>query len=436
MSPLTVMNACGPAHPVEADLVVTGAGELLTCPADGKGIGLVVGGAVAAKDGRVVWVGPSKQVQRRVSLADGAAVVDAGGRVVMPGLVECHTHLIFAGDRSAEFQARVAGASYQEVALAGGGIASTVRATRAATDEELRSLAVGRLTRLLSLGVTTVEAKSGYGLSPEQELRILELYAQLAALHPVDVIPTLLAAHALPDAYRGRPEVFVDLVTTEMIPAVAARGVARFCDVFCEKGAFTADQCRSVLAAGAQYGLKPKLHADQLSEGGGAALAVEMGAVSADHLDYVSDHGIAALAGSGVTAVLLPGAAFFLGTDQLAPARRLLDSGVRVALSTDLNPGSSPTENLWLMATMGCCALHMTAAEVIRAITCEAARALALEKEVGSLEVGKKADILILESRKHTEIPYHYGINPVEQVFKAGRCVSVRGKETEVRPCA
>ncbi len=247
---------------------------------------------------------------------------------------------------------------------------------------------------------------------------------------------TLLGAHALPDDYRGRAEAFLELVATEMIPAVAARGIARFCDAFCEKGAFTADQCRSILTVAAENGLRPKLHADQLSEGGGAALAAELGAVSADHLDYVSDAGIAALAKSGVTAVLLPGAAFFLGTDQLAPARRLLDSGVHVALSTDLNPGSSPTENLWLMATMGCCALHMTAAEVIRAVTCEGARALALEKEVGSLEVGKKADILILESKKHTEIPYHYGVNPVDQVFKAGKCVSLREPISKVRPCA
>ena len=435
MSPLTMKTAVVPPHPVEADLVITGAGELLTCPAEGKGIGLVVGGAVAAKDGRVVWVGPAKQLRSRVTLAEGAVIVDAEGRVVMPGLIECHTHLIFAGDRSAEFQARIAGASYQQVALAGGGIASTVRATRAASDEELRALALSRLGRLLSLGVTTVEAKSGYGLSPEQELRILELYAQLDVIHAIDIVSTLLGAHALPDDYRGRAEAFLELVATEMIPAVAERGIARFCDAFCEKGAFSADQCRSILTVAAQHGLRSKLHADQLSEGGGAALAAELGAVSADHLDYVSDAGIAALAKSGVTAVLLPGAAFFLGTEQLAPARKLLDSGVHVALSTDLNPGSSPTENLWLMATMGCCALHMTAAEVIRGITCEAARALALDREVGSLEVGKKADILILESKKHTEIPYHYGINPVDQVFKAGKCVSLREPISKVRPC-
>jgi imidazolonepropionase len=436
MIPVTCSNGSGAVQPVEADLVVTGAGELLTCPAEGKGIGLVVGGAVAAKDGRVVWVGPSNQVKSRVALVPGAMIVDAGDRVVMPGLVECHTHLVFAGDRSAELQARVAGATYLEVARAGGGIASTVRATCAASDETLLAFALGRLTRFLSFGVTTIEAKTGYGLSLEQELRVLELYKQLGALQPADVIPTLMAAHRLPDEYEGRRQDFVDLVTAEMIPTAAERGLARFCDAFCEVGAFTVGECRAMLSAGAQNGLRPKLHADQLSEGGGAALAVEVGAVSADHLEFVSDSGIAALAGAGVTAVLLPGATFFLDSGRFAPARRLLDSGVHIALSTDFNPGTSPSENLWLMATMGCCSLHMTAAEVIRGITCEAARALDLGKEVGSLEVGKRADILILELKKHTEIPYHYGINPVLKVFKSGKYVSGAEPTHEVRPCA
>ena len=421
--------------PVEADLVITGASELLVCPMHGCGLEPVVDGAIAAKDGRIVWVGPSDRLADRVSLVAGATVVEAGGHVVMPGLVECHTHLVFAGDRSAEFQARIAGASYQEVALAGGGIAGTVRATRAASDEELCAAALGRLDRLLAFGVTTVEAKSGYGLSVEQELRALGLYAQLDAIHPIDLVPTLLGAHAVPEEYRGRAQDFVDLVATEIIPAAAERGIARFCDAFCEEGAFTVGQCRTILAAGTQHGLRPKLHADQLSDGGGGALAAEMGAVSADHLDFVSDTGIAALARAGVTAVLLPGAAFFLGAGRSAPARKLLDSGVHVALSTDLNPGSSPTENLWLMATMGCCTLRMTVVEAIRAVTCEAARALALEGEVGSLEMGKKADILILENRSHAEILYHYGVNPVARVFKSGKCVWSREPNSKEQPC-
>ena len=427
---------------VEADLVITGAGELLTCSAGdaragtGRGLGMIVRGAIAARAGRVVWVGDGSRLKDEVRLLPGAQKVEAEGRMVMPGLVECHTHLVFAADRADEFQLRVAGATYQEVAAAGGGIMSTVHATRAASNDTLRSLARRRLDRFLAYGVTTVEAKSGYGLSLEQELRLLEVARDAGAGHAVDVVPTLLAAHAVPVEYVGRADAYVDMVVKKMIPAAAKRGLARFCDAFCEEGAFSLGQCRRVLEAGIANGLAPKLHADQLTSGGGAEMAAELGAVSVDHLEHVSDAGIGALAAApgrhSPVAVLLPGATFFLGEGGQAPARRLLEVGARVALSTDFNPGSSPTQNLWLMATMGCSQLRMTAEEVIRAITIEAAAAVGLEDEVGSLEIGKKADILILENTRHTEIPYRYGMDPVWRVFKEGRCVVKRDQPEEV----
>jgi imidazolonepropionase len=428
---------------IEADLIVSGAGELVTCARRDatsgarSELGMIPRGAVAARDGRIVWVGRTDDLREEVRLARGGQTVEADGRVVMPGLVECHAHLAFAGDRSDEFQLRVAGASYQEVAAAGGGIMSTVHATRAASDEVLRALSRKRLDYFLRFGVTTVEAKSGYGLSQEQELRILEVYRDVAAGHPADVVPTLLAAHTVPVEYLDRPDDYVKMVAKKMIPAVAKHHLAMFCDAFCEQGAFTVDQCRRVLEAGAEHGLLPKLHADQLTYMGGTEMAAELGAVSVDHLDHVSDAGIAALAGAEGTkrvpvAVLLPGATFFLGEQGYAPARRLLEAGARVALSTDLNPGSSPTANLWLMASMGCSQLRMSAEEVIRAITIEAAAALALDDEVGSLEVGKKADILILEETRYAEVPYRYGMNPVWRVYKEGRLVVERDLLGEV----
>lgn len=419
---------------VEADLAIVNAGELVTCAGQKLGLGplgIIPGGAVAVRQGRIAWVGETRALKEEVRLVRGGETVDAEGRVVMPGLVECHTHLAFAGDRADEYQLRVAGATYHQVAAAGGGIASTVHATRLASDEVLRGLARQRLDHFLSFGVTTVEAKSGYGLSLEQELRILQIYREVNASHPVDVVPTLLAAHVVPVEYVDRTDEYVEMVIKRMIPSVAKPKVARFCDAFCEEGGFTVEQCRRALEAGKEHGLLPKLHADQLSYTGATEMAAELGAVSVDHLEHVSEAGIRALVPTPgkprvPVAVLLPGATFFLGQGGYAPARRLLAAGVRVALSTDLNPGSSPTQNLWLMATMGCSQLHMSAEEVILAITIQAAAALALEDEVGSLEVGKKADILVLDETRYVEIPYRYGMNPVVRVYKEGKLVVQR----------
>lgn len=444
-----------PAGAVAADLVVRNVGELVTCasapagraqggatPADvpttsgevpsgsagdlgatagsADGLGIIPRGAVAITGGRIVWVGPDADLDRAVAIGPRTRAIDAGGRVVMPGVVECHTHVVFGGDRAAEFQMRVAGRSYQEIAAAGGGIKSTVRATREASREQLFERGLRHLRRLLRYGVTTVEAKSGYGLSVADELRILEVYRDLDAAVPQNLVPTLLGAHTVPAEFAGRGDDYVGLVVGEMVPRAAQEGLARFCDVFVEEGAFTPPQARRVLEAGLAHGLRPKLHADQLSAGGGAELAAELGAVSADHLDHVSGTGIAALAGAGVTAVLLPGAVFFLGLHEYAPARRLLDAGVRVALSTDFNPGTCYTENVFLMGTIASTHMKMNAAEVILALTLNAAHAVGLADEVGSLEVGKRGDLLILDATSHLSVPYHWGVNPVATVIKDG----------------
>jgi imidazolonepropionase len=330
---------------IEADLVISGAGQLLTCARTGAGsgarsaLGKIEGGAIAAHDGRIVWVGKTSELQHEVRLIRGGYEVDAEGRLVMPGLVECHTHIAWASDRADEYQLRVAGATFQDVAATGGGIQSTVEATRAASDEVLRAITRRRLDHFLRYGVTTVEAKSGYGLTVEQEIRLLEVYRDVAMAHAVDVVSTLFAANIVPVEYEGRADEYLKVVIKKLIPYVAKHGLAKFCDAFCEEGAYTPEQCRRVLEAGAEQGLLPKLHADQHSSLGGAELAADIGAVSADHLERISDAGIAALAAADgerrvPVAVLLPGAPFFLGEGDYAPARRLLDAGARVALST------------------------------------------------------------------------------------------------------
>jgi len=403
-----------------ADLIVEHAAELLVCPPQGDGLGLIGDAALAARSGRILWVGPSAELDEHAARDRQTTVLDARDKLVMPGLVECHTHLIFGGSRAHEYQLRIAGASYAEIAAAGGGIMSSVRATRAASDEELRARGRERLRRFLRHGVTTLEAKSGYGLSTEQELRLLGLYAQLDGQQPVSIVPTFLGAHVVGPEYRDAPERYVELLIEEMIPEVARGKLARFCDVFCEEGAFSLAQSRRILAAGLEHGLRPKLHAEQFAARGGAALAAELGAVSADHLDAVDAAGIAALAAFGVTAVLLPGAVVFLGLSEFAPARRLLEAGAHVAISTDFNPGTCPCEAPMLIATLASSYLKMTAVEVIRGLTCEAARALALEDQVGSLMPGYQADLLLLDLPGHEELPYRFGGARVETVMKAG----------------
>ena len=320
-----------------------------------------------------------------------------------------------------EFIARLAGATYQEIAAAGGGILSTVAATRDASEEELAERMLARLDLMLEHGTTTAEAKSGYGLSLPDELKQLRAIQRASAAHPVDLVPTLLAAHEVPPEHRAERGRYVDLICDEIVPAAGEAGLARFCDVFCERGVFTVEESRRVLAAGACHGLLPRLHADEFVDSGGAELAAELGALSADHLMAVSERGIEALAGSGVTAVLLPGTSFFLMKEVWAPARRLVEAGVPVALATDCNPGSSYTESLPMVVTLAVFELGLTIEESLTAATLNAACSLGLGAEIGSIEPGKRADLVLLDAPNLLHLAYHYGVNQVRAVVKAGR---------------
>jgi imidazolonepropionase len=413
------------------DLLLRNAAELLTLsPSSGdeSGLGIVRNGAVAIQDGRISWVGETSALPKESVLIPGGREIDCSGKVVMPGLVDAHTHLVFAGSREHEFELRIQGVSYLEIAEKGGGILSTVEATRKASFEELYALGKKRLDRLLSKGVTTIEAKSGYGLSLESELKILKVMKALQGSHPVDIVPTFLGAHTLPREYGEDRSGYVDLVTKEMIPRVAEEGLAEFCDVFCEEKAFRLEESRRILETGKRYGLKPKIHADQLTSGGGAELAAEVGACSADHLEFISQRGIEKLAEKKVTAVLLPGASFFLSMKKFPPAREMIENGVAVSLATDLNPGSSMTESLPLIMTMGCTLFGMTPKEVIQAATIHAARSMGKENEIGTLEVGKRADLLLLDIPNYRYLPYHFGVDHVDRVIKAGKVVFTRDK--------
>ena len=318
---------------------------------------------------------------------------------------------------------RLAGRTYQEIAEAGGGILSTVAATRQATEEELTASVRRRMDQMLAWGTTTAEAKSGYGLSLESELKQLRAIRRASEDHPVDLVPTLLAAHEVPPEHRKKRRRYVDLICDQIVPAVAEQGLARFCDIFCEQGVFSADESRRVLEAGARHGLAPRLHADEFADSGGAELAAELGALSADHLMAVSPAGIDALAGSGVTAVLLPGTSFFLRLHRWAPARRLIEAGVPIALATDCNPGSSYTESMPMVFVLAVFELGLTIEESLTAATLNAACSLGLGAEIGSVEPGKHADLVLLDAPNLLHLAYHYGINPVAAVIKEGRVV-------------
>jgi imidazolonepropionase len=420
---------------LEADLLVENAAQVVpvaapspSADAEGK-LGVIPDGTVAAKDGRIVWVGPADQTSRKVSLLPRGKQLDASGRVVMPGFIDSHTHLLFAGTREREFEMRLQGASYQEIAEKGGGIKSTVEKTRRASKEELVAVGKRNLDSILSLGTTTVEAKTGYGLSTRDEIKMLEALGELGRELPVEVVPTFLGAHEIPPEYAGKTEDYVRLVVEEMIPAVAEKKLARFCDVFCEKGVFSLEQSGRILEAGKRYGMLPKLHADELTPLGGAELAAEIGAVSADHLLFVSEKGMEAMAEKGVVATLLPGTAFFLFLGRYAPARQMISKGVTVALATDFNPGSCMTESLPLITTIACTQMRMTPAEAILGITLHAARALRKEKEIGTLEPGKQADLVILDIPDYRHLSYHFGVNHVWKVVKKGKIVWERDFE-------
>ena len=396
---------------------LTNIGCLATCaPGVGQAdAGLIAQAALAWDDGRIVYAGPERQLPPRFR----DDVRDAGARLVVPGLVDCHTHLAFGGWRAEEFEQRLLGRSYVEIAEAGGGIASTVRATRATGATELAARAARVLEGMLGLGVTTVECKSGYGLDREHEVRLLQVYASLARSSAQRLVPTLLAAHVVPPEFRDRRDAYVRVIMDEIIPAVAAEGLARCCDAFVEASAFSVEEARRILLAGRAAGLAPRLHADQLSASGGAELAAEVGALSADHLEYVTPTGIEALRRAAVVAVSLPIATLYLGQRPM-PARALIEKGVAVAVATDFNPGSAPSWHLPLALTLACTLQRMTPAEALKGATLYAARALGLAAEVGSLEPGKAADFAMVDAADPREWLYHFRPNACVETVVGG----------------
>jgi imidazolonepropionase len=388
-------------------------------------LSIVQDGALLARDGVIMALGASSEVEPLA--AAGAVRIDASGSVVMPGFVDPHTHPVFAGSREGEYEMRIAGMTYQEIAARGGGIRSTVRKTREASEDELFELARERVDSFLKHGTTTIEAKSGYGLTVDEEIKILRVIRRLNAETPLELIPTLLGAHEIPDEFLENPDSYIRLIVDEMLPRVAAEDLARYCDVFCETHVFNVAQSRRVLTKANELGLGIRLHADQLSLCDGACLAAELGAASADHLEWIDKPGIEDLRQAGVIAILLPGAVFNLGLSRYAPARAMIDAKLPVALATDFNPGSSPTPSMQAILSIACTQMRMTPAEAITAATINAAYSLGIGSRVGSIEIGKQADIAILDRPDYRQIPYFFGVNHVTAVIKTGELLVFQG---------
>jgi imidazolonepropionase len=412
-----------------ADFLLHNTGEVLTCAGPAPRIGAAQADAgsrphavVAAREGAIVFVGEAQEWQRAGSLLPGATRLDARGGAVVPGFVDPHTHAIYAGDRRSELRRRLAGASYAEIAAAGGGIVSTVRATRTATDDDLSAATRARLDDMLRCGTTTCEIKSGYGLTTESELKMLRVLRRLGADHPIDLCVTFMGAHEVPEEYRDRADAFVSLVANQMIPAVARERLAGWCDVFCEAGVFSPGQSRVILETARRCGLKLRLHADELTLSGGAQLAAELGVRSADHLIFVDDRGAQAMAAAGVVATLLPIAAFYLKLGRFAPARMLIERGVAVALATDVNPGGGFSPSMPFAITLACFAMNLTFEEALVAATINAAYALDVHDRCGSLEPGKLMDAVIIDGSAIDLT--RVGAATISAVIKRGKVVS------------
>lgn len=388
-------------------------------------LSIIEDGALLVRGGRIEKVGGRAEVETHVGA--GCEVVDAGGRVVLPGFVDAHAHPVFAGNRADEFEKRAEGLTYQEIAAAGGGILSTVRRTRAASEDELLASALAREGWFLRTGTTTVEAKSGYGLTVEDELKMLRVVGRLNREGKIAYVPTFLGAHEMPEEFRARREAYVELVTGEMLPRVAAEGLAEFCDVFCEERVFTVEESRRVLASARAHGLGLRVHADQLSPSGGALLAAEVGAKTADHLEHIDARGVAALKSAGVQPVLLPGSVYALGSSRYPAARAMIEAGLAVVLATDFNPGSSPTPSMTMILSLASTHMKMTPAEALTAATINAAYSLGRGDRVGSLEEGKRADFVIHDCADYRELAYFFGVEHARAVFVAGREVYRRG---------
>ena len=419
---------------IDADLAIVDASELVTVRGEAprlgaalSDLGIIQRGCLAARDGRIVFVGDGRDYRRQVRLGRSGVEIDATGRTVLPGFVDPHTHLPFAGSREHEFEMALGGATYEEIAAGGGGIQSTVEATRGATYDALVELGKVRLNRMLLHGTTTAEAKSGYGLTLDDELKQLRVLQALDSIHPIDLVPTFLGAHVVPQERRRDREAYVREVIERMIPEVARQRLARFCDVFVEEIAFTPEEAERILRSAADHGLGLRVHADQLRDSGGALLAARLGAASADHLEHAGLEGIRALARSGTTAVLLPGASFFIGSRAPGLGRRLVEAQVPVAVATDFNPGTCPTEAMPAILPLACLDGGLSPAAAVVAATLNAAHSLGLASRLGSLEVGKSADIQILEVPNHLHLVYHFGVNHCRTVVKQGRVVVEEG---------
>ena len=413
-------------------LLITGASQLLTLHGSGprrgdslSNLGLIKDGALLVRDGLIAAVGTRGEVEA-LPEARGAEKLDLGGRVALPGFVDSHTHLIHAASRAEEYELKIAGASYEEIARKGGGILNSVKKLRAATSEALKKRALAALKQFAAHGTTTIEAKSGYGLDVTSELKILRLHKELAAEQPLEIVSTFLGAHVVPAEFRGKAggaERYIQLIEQNMLPEIGESRLAEFCDVFCDRGAFTIEQSKRVLQAGRQWGLSPRLHAEQLSRTGAARLAILLRAASCDHLEHVNRGDIQALGKSETVATLLPGCDFHLGLKQYAPARSLIEAGAIVSLATDYNPGTSPTLSMPMILSLACAQLRMTPAEAIAAATINSAYALRREKNIGSLEVGKQADIAVFEVADYREIPYYFGVSHCWMTVKRGRVI-------------
>jgi imidazolonepropionase len=382
-------------------------------------LGLIQDGAVWIADGRIRMAGARREVERAAGMRD-VSRISAEGSVVMPGFVDCHSHPVFTESRIHDFEQRIMGRSYQEISAGGGGILSTVRQVRAATREELIQKTLPRLWAFLSHGTTTLEAKSGYGLSLESELKMLEAIHKLKELTPLELVPTFLGAHEIPPEYRDDPGAYLEEILYSMLPEVAQRNLAEYCDAFIEPGIFGLSAAQALFREALKHGLKLRLHADQLSHSGAACLGVRMGAISADHLDQIEDEEIGLLAQSNTIAVLLPGSVYHLGLESYPPARRLIEAGAPVALASDFNPGSSPVLNMQMILSLACTQMRMTPAEAIVAATINGACALDRGDRCGSLQEGKQADFCIMDVADYREIPYYFGVNHCRVVFKNG----------------
>ena len=408
------------------DLFIRNISQLVTVAAAGqrvktglamRDVGIITDGAVECKEGTITWVGTTAEYSGEIP--EDMSVIDARGMVALPGFIDSHTHTVFSGSRENEFALRSAGAAYQEIADAGGGILNTVKSVRTASKRDLKRSARHHLTEMMRHGTTTVEIKSGYGLTVDDEIKMLEAIAELREEELTDIVPTFMAAHAVPPEFAGNAQAYVELIVGTMLPYVVRKGLARYCDVFCEHGYFDVGDSRVILSAARAAGLRLKIHAEEFSVSGGAELAADLKVTSADHLEHVTEKGIEALANSGVVATILPGVSFVLH-QQYAPARQLIDSGVAVALATDFNPGSCMSFSMPLMMTIACTQMRMTPEEALVASTLNAAAALDLSATHGSLEVGKKADILLADIPDFRFLAYHFGVNHVGSIVKNG----------------